>query len=499
MKKTVLLFSAALLSIGAFAQNSYDAVNIASSDLNGTARYVGMGGALSALGGDISVMGTNPAGTAMFRKCDAAFTIGGVFTDKDVLGNDRSRASLDNAGLVVTLPSDDSNLKYINFGINYAKKKNFLSNLYTEIDGIQGLSQTAQIANMANMSIGYGDEWMGALPYVATNLENNYGELNSLCNYDNVSGFYYDAPAKYADFYKSQRGSSSQTDINLSFNVLDKYFFGASIGLYNMNYSRETSYFEADAAGVATYQIDNYYDSKGDGFDVKLGFICRPMDDSPFRFGLSVHTPIWYQMEDCHGMSISMYNGDYFTGSDIGFEQYPYCEYRIRTPWKFGASLGYTVDNYFAIGAEYEFQNMKDCHFSADEYDFANKYYSTQNKFIKNNLKAQSTLKLGMEVKPTQSFSLRAGYNFVSSPFKQNAFNSIYYNDDLTETDFINWKDTHRFTFGLGYRYKGGYIDLAYQYQAQKGNLFAFDTESLKPTAVENNRSQLLCTFGFRF
>ena len=63
----------------ASAQDSYDAQTLSQSDLNGTSRFVGMGGALGALGGDISVMGTNPAGTGLYRKSDAAFTISGVF------------------------------------------------------------------------------------------------------------------------------------------------------------------------------------------------------------------------------------------------------------------------------------------------------------------------------------------------------------------------------------------------------------------------------------
>ena len=44
------------------AQETYENANIATEDLNGTARYVGMGGAMEALGADISTIGTNPAG-----------------------------------------------------------------------------------------------------------------------------------------------------------------------------------------------------------------------------------------------------------------------------------------------------------------------------------------------------------------------------------------------------------------------------------------------------
>ena len=48
------IYSAAVLAIfgglNAFAQDTYDAARVSSSELNGTARYVGMGGAMGALG-----------------------------------------------------------------------------------------------------------------------------------------------------------------------------------------------------------------------------------------------------------------------------------------------------------------------------------------------------------------------------------------------------------------------------------------------------------------
>ena len=46
----------------AFSQSQLDAFKYSQTELNGTARYLGMGGAFGALGGDISAMNTNPAG-----------------------------------------------------------------------------------------------------------------------------------------------------------------------------------------------------------------------------------------------------------------------------------------------------------------------------------------------------------------------------------------------------------------------------------------------------
>ena len=68
MKRYILTVFAVSACASSFAQDQFDAANFATGDLNGTARYVGLGGALDALGGDISVMGSNPAGTALFKK-----------------------------------------------------------------------------------------------------------------------------------------------------------------------------------------------------------------------------------------------------------------------------------------------------------------------------------------------------------------------------------------------------------------------------------------------
>ena len=73
-KKIGMIALTMLVTVSVGAQSAYDATNIASSDLNGTARFVGMGGAMGALGGDISTIGTNPAGIGLYRSNDAMFS-----------------------------------------------------------------------------------------------------------------------------------------------------------------------------------------------------------------------------------------------------------------------------------------------------------------------------------------------------------------------------------------------------------------------------------------
>ena len=55
MKKKINIAALALIMVAsASAQTIYDGAKFTQKDLNGTARFVGMGGAMGALGGDIS-------------------------------------------------------------------------------------------------------------------------------------------------------------------------------------------------------------------------------------------------------------------------------------------------------------------------------------------------------------------------------------------------------------------------------------------------------------
>lgn len=55
------MICSALLALPAMAQETYENSRLLGNDLNGTARYVGMGGAMEALGADLSTIRTNPA------------------------------------------------------------------------------------------------------------------------------------------------------------------------------------------------------------------------------------------------------------------------------------------------------------------------------------------------------------------------------------------------------------------------------------------------------
>ena len=122
------------LSLTTQAQTSYNAGLLMENQLNGTARFMGMGGAMSALGADLSTLATNPAGIGLYRSNDVAFSLGwfqptakaefnGESTDTK-----HSKFSFDQIGFVYSSKvGNRTAIRFLNFGFNYRKVKNFNS------------------------------------------------------------------------------------------------------------------------------------------------------------------------------------------------------------------------------------------------------------------------------------------------------------------------------------------------------------------------------------
>ena len=120
-------------------------------------------------------------------------------------------------------------------------------------------------------------------------------------------------------------------------------------------------------------------------------------------------------------------------------------------------------------------------------------------------MKAVHTFKVGAEFKPVPEFGIRAGYNYRTSLFNDNAYKDLPYYSIQTDTDYANIMDRHTLTFGLGYRGSLFYADLAYKYDTYKSNLYPFVVNKNNtiypntPTRVSNNRHQVMLTLGVRF
>ena len=125
MKKLFAIAAIVVASMPVAAQETYENAKIAQEDLNGTARYVGMGGAMEALGADISTISSNPAGIGMFRHSNVSLSLGLVSQGgaQNAVGGSTTNASFDQLGFVYSYRSGKTS--FINVAVNYHKSRNF--------------------------------------------------------------------------------------------------------------------------------------------------------------------------------------------------------------------------------------------------------------------------------------------------------------------------------------------------------------------------------------
>lgn len=526
MKKIITLTALSLLiAASAGAQTMYDAANIAGKDLNGTARFVGMGGAMGALGGDISTIGSNPAGIGIYRSNDimTSFGLSRYGTESTFGGNkfnsDMTRGSFDNIGVVFSSKiGNQTPLRYVNFGFNYKKAKSFNRNMEMAGD-IGNNSQTFQMALQADGIENFGNNpyndsnigWLSILGFDGWLID----QFKSVDQATQKESYYFEGIGRspYAKFRSEERGGIDQYDFNVAFNINDRVYLGATIGAYSVNYKKYT-YYQEDFASVAGkpftvgegYNLQSWNKINGSGFDIKFGAIFRPFEYSPLRIGLALHTPTFYSLEYATSALLKsdvwLNTGGVDKLTTTTIDTYDKLgnkemvrEFNLSTPWVYNVSLGYTVGKSLALGAEYEYQDYASMRFHYPE--GGQMTYETST--VKKMLKGVHTVRLGAEYKVIPQFALRAGYNFSSTAFEDNAYKALDYNSINTDTDFANAKSMSNYTLGIGYRGSFFYTDLAYKFTSYKSDFYAFDSIDLTKTNVTNTRSQVLLTLGIRF
>jgi len=540
MKRIYLtVASLAFTSFVAVAQETYENTKLIDNDLNGTARYVGMGGAMEALGADLSTIGTNPAGLGLFRKgkTDLSFGLVNQMGMNKFNSLSKTNMSFDQIGVVFNL-SKTPNASF-NIGFNYHKSRNF-DQLLNAANTLNNASQNKLTYQKYRNNVYYlhklkdsqGNVVLkndGTPKLASDNFSFNqvdYLYMNSLPQTTNLDPadptlkvFKPLAATGYL-YNQENKGYIGEYDMNLSANLNDRVYLGLTMGIHDVHYKSYAEYTENflrnNIYNIRGLTLNDWREITGTGFDVKFGAIIRPMAESPFRLGAYIHTPVWYDLTTSNYTVLT----DGTARPNVG-ETY---DFRVNTPWKFGLSAGTTLADRIALGATYEYAaynamqtRIKD----GGTYDwyYGTYYESSHNDRAMNNhtedaLKGQHTLKLGAEARITDHFSLRAGYNYLSALYKDAAVKDGSLNSPGTyyasSTSYVNWKDTNRFTFGLGWNVWRFNIDLAYQYSQQNGTFYPFmnyhegsapsvEDNIANPTQVNNKRHQLLLTMGYKF
>ncbi len=342
------------LSLGALAhaQDTYLNDRLTTvDDINGSARYVGMGGALGALGADLSVISSNPAGMGLYRKSDVGITFGVVVpngngwdkNDHTTYGERLARATFDQAGMVFCFGGNDNMLRGVNIALNYQKKINYNQGFFADNNNLGGLSQMDQLAELASAGFATSENLAGlaVMPvdrkpsmddyYLSQDADGNY--VNEVPSYSN-------------NYTRHQTGALHSYDFNVSFNVNDRVYVGTTFGVDDVSYDSWSEYAEFGGDDGLNHSLYNDVRVDGYGINAKFGIIVRPIEASSFRVGIAVETPTWYRLRNS-----TIYN------LDVSDQIESYLEYTVRTPWKGRISLGSTVSSLLAWGFEYEYAN----------------------------------------------------------------------------------------------------------------------------------------------
>ena len=471
MKKIYLFAFAAMTALQVQAQratqDTYVGAALATEDLNGTARYVGMGGAMDALGAEISTMGSNPAGIGLFRKNQVSASLSVVSQEdgKTFQNGSKTHVSFDQIGVVFS--GRTGKTSYLNFGFNFHKNRNFNHVLYAA-RALNGSSQSTQTVIKDGVGLFDTQAW--------SQLDDlYYGNML----YDKSTDMIYSYEGEAYDFNRAVTGYIGEFDFNISGNIKNRLYLGLTVGIQNVNYKNYSEYYETlNSTEVTDVLISDNHKITGTGFNIKAGLIFRPVEESPFRIGLSVASPTFYRLTTENYTTIGG-NVDRSSAKE---------DFRFNTPWKFGLSLGHTVGNYLALGAVYEYADYGACDMRTIDGTYYDPYYDTYSsssstdnnmkRHTEETLKGVHTVKLGAEFKVDKNIALRLGYNYVSPMYKEDGVRDqtiyspgVYY---ASTTHYINWKDTHRITAGVGFSFDKFRLDLAYQYNTRKGDFYPF-------------------------
>lgn len=475
-------------SAGLFAQNVDDILRYSQVFYGGTARFNSMGGAFTAIGGDISTLSQNPAGIGVFRsselsispqlshiKSSAAFN----GTNTDYIYN----FNLGQAGLVSNLISSDNGLISLNFGYSFNKTSNL-----NQVVRIQGNSTSSSIADFwANSSDGifFRDlQDAAGIAYDAWIIDTITGSGG--VEYGTVFSNYGDnPPSVYGQNIRrliNNEGFTAEHALSVGGNYENKIYFGVTLGINRINYTSHYEHMESTSADLPSefrnFTFTDHFENTGTGYSIKMGAIIRPVE--MLRIGLAFHSPTWYRINEYFTEDIvSNFEGGARYNASTEPARY---RYGVTTPFRALAGAAVQIGKLGLLSADYEFVDYSTARFRAvgDDED-----YSEKNLGIKSTLQPVHNFRLGGELR-LNKFYLRSGYGYYGRAFQAGEDNmDLRYNV---------------ISGGIGFREQRVFIDLGFS-NTNYDQVYIMYPVSNNAAAAElnNNKNNFTLTVGLKF
>ncbi|MDV7187048.1 outer membrane protein transport protein [Lutibacter sp. TH_r2] len=445
MKKLIFAAMVCIAYISNAQTLSYNDIGVLFSkeEINGTARYNAMSGAFGALGGDLSSIGINPAGAAVFMNSEFSVSLGirNSTTDATYYGNTSStendKTNLSQAGGVFVFDSGKySDINKIAIAFNYSRVNDFEN--FWNVKGNNG--SAAPITDI------YDSEVM----------------------YDLIDGQYFE---NFTD------GRNDKYSFTIATQRNEDLYLGFTLNTYDIEHYQTTLLEEYNSDSDSnTFDISQTQEllTYGEGVSFGLGLISKPADN--MRLGLAYQSPVWYNIsEESIEYDVNIFENDInitneYNANDTysginGFD------YKLRTPSKLTGSFAYIFDKQGLISIDYTYKNYSNI-------ELKNANFTSENQAFQQDLESTGELRIGTEWR-FDKVSLRGGYHFEKSPYK-NAKDS----DNL-----------EGYSLGAGFKFRGGKLDFAYQKETNTAPYnFNPADYNLNSTELDFNNSKITAT-----
>ncbi len=506
MKAINIIFLSLFVISGIHAQQISDGLRYSTEQNLGTARYTALSGAMGALGGDMSAISHNPAGSAVFLR--SHLTLSGALADMENSSsyfNNREKSfatdvTLNQVGgvFVFNNPHEGSAFRRFTIGINYDVARNFENEIYfggkgnTSVNNFflaqaEGLPldllqlQTGESISSLYRYLGETrgpqaqNAFMGFQGYLFDPVDP--GNPNNTSYISNVRGNSFNQ-----EYLNLSRGYNSKFTLNFATQLMDDYYFGVNLNTHTIDFDRSNVFLETNAninSPVNKIGFENNLSVYGAGVSAQFGAIAKVAEN--FRFGLNLDTPTWYQIsEETSQYLETRHTVDGRNRTEVINPNVinVYEDYTLRTPGKVGASVAYVFNQFGFVSFDYSYKDYSNLEFRPSN----DAYFRDLNRAIKNNLTGSSSFKAGAEYR-LNNLSLRGGFHYEQSPYKN--------------TDVVG--DLSGFSLGTGYNFGNVNFDLAYSRSEQESNFQPYSTGFTESADINSVYSSFILSLGFKF
>ncbi len=493
-----------LVALNTNAQTPDDALRNIWFIPGGTARAMGIGGAMGSLGGDITANSINPAGIAVYKTKEVVVSPGFMFNNNSASFRGTQSNASQNAlsygasGIVLTAQSADES-SFTNFGFAFSVNQLASYNNHIHYTGHNDYSSYAEqfLEELARDN---------ASPLAA---EQNYIYGSSLAYrtylIDTATGngqlTYFGLPSPAGGLNQTYdaktSGSYNEATLGLAGAMNDKLFIGFSLGIPFVTYRKDEVFTEADASGntnnnFSSSTFTRNFTSTGVGLNVKLGIIYKPQQN--FRFGLALHSPSFISFTDKIRASMTTNTEGYAgiqseTSDNLNNGNPGETQYTLQTPFKAILSGTYlfsavadTRKQRGFITADVEYAGYGASKFSSSSnLGAGSDYYTTLNSATNDYLKGNFNIRLGGELK-FDPWAFRLGGAYYGSPYRDSQLKA-----SRTQADI-----------GIGYRNHGLFIDLTFIQTFNKDVHFPYRLNDKANTYanINDSRGNIVLTVG---